>query len=113
VKRWCPIPPYQITLRVISASVTETNTDICCYCVLFSLLYKTSNIAAHKDEAEVLEFSFATPVASGDTIKRAKMKQAETDSYKGRVARVEDEADVSKNLYIYLLNQNPNSLGTG
>ncbi|KAK3751760.1 hypothetical protein QZH41_003380 [Actinostola sp. cb2023] len=55
-----------------------------------TLLFKTTNVTPKKDEAEILEFSFATPVSSGDTIKRAKMKTAETDSYKGRVVRVQD-----------------------
>lgn len=60
------------------------------------MLYKTATVTPKKDEAELLEFSFATPTSSGDTIKRAKMKTAETDSYKGRVVRVQDDAPVTK-----------------
>ncbi|XP_032232116.2 band 4.1-like protein 3 isoform X2 [Nematostella vectensis] len=52
--------------------------------------FKSSTTTPSKGEAEVLEFSFATPVSSGETIKRAQMKSADTDSYKGRVVRVDD-----------------------
>lgn len=65
------------------------------YICLISIIYKTTNVTPAKGDAEVLEFSFGTPVASGDTIKRAKMKTAETDSYKGHVARVKDDRPLS------------------
>ena len=41
-----------------------------------------------KEEPEMVSMGVATPVSGVDTIKRAQMRVADTDSYKGRVLKM-------------------------
>ena len=44
-------------------------------------------------EDEPIKFGVATPTAGTGTLKRAEMKLADTDSYKGRVLRMTDDQE--------------------
>lgn len=49
---------------------------------------------------EPLKFGVATPTAGTGTLKRAEMKLADTDSYKGRVVRMSDDGDQEKKSHV-------------
>ena len=52
-----------------------------------------------KEEPEFVSMGVATPTSGFDTIKRAEMRVADTDTYKGRVLKMpEDEKVRLKNM---------------
>ena len=58
--------------------------------------YNTLEKSRPVKEDEPLKFGVATPTAGTGTLKRAEVKVADTDSFKGRVARMTDDGDQVK-----------------
>lgn len=48
-----------------------------------------------KEEPEFVSMGVATPTTGFDTIKRAEMRVADTDTYKGRVLKMPEDEQVS------------------
>lgn len=49
-----------------------------------------------KEEPEFVSMGVATPTSGFDTIKRAEMRVADTDTYKGRVLKMPEDEMVRK-----------------
>lgn len=59
-----------------------------------------------KEEPEFVSMGVATPTTGFDTIKRAEMRVADTDTYKGRVLKMPEDEQVSSqhvSCFLYIL----------
>ena len=55
-----------------------------------------------KEEPEMVSMGVATPISGMDTIKRAEMRVADTDSYKGHVRKLPENEMVRWRFFSFL-----------